>query len=367
MYERIIITDREIEGLKAKDEKMKLLIETIGDINRDYIKNPFIALVHSIVYQQLAIKAATAIWNRFCETVTLTPESLLYTSDELLRTCGLSRTKITYIKNIARAVVQRDLTLEKLTHMSDADIIEQLTYIKGIGTWTAEMFLIFSLNRKDVMSYKDLAILKGLKWLYNMKNLPTMTQFEKLKKKFTPYNTLASLYLWEVTTRNFYKYKLIDTVLLQHNVTYLESPIGLVEIQAEQGEIIRLGFVKEKRYEEKLEPILVEAKNQLNAYFKGDRDTFDLPFKINGTTFQSKVWTELSNIPYGETRSYKDIAIGIGNEKASRAIGNANNKNKIAILIPCHRVVGTKGKLVGYEGGLWRKEWLLKHEGSYKS
>ncbi|WP_408606456.1 methylated-DNA--[protein]-cysteine S-methyltransferase [Haloplasma contractile] len=159
----------------------------------------------------------------------------------------------------------------------------------------------------------------------------------------------------------------MDTVLLQHNVTYLESPIGLVEIQAEQGEIIRLGFVKEKRYEEKLEPILVEAKNQLNAYFKGDRDTFDLPFKINGTTFQSKVWTELSNIPYGETRSYKDIAIGIGNEKASRAIGNANNKNKIAILIPCHRVVGTKGKLVGYEGGLWRKEWLLKHEGSYKS
>ncbi len=102
--------------------------------------------------------------------------------------------------------------------------------------------------------------------------------------------------------------------------------------------------------------------NQLIEYFNGKRKTFDIPFKMHGTVFQQKVWNALCEIPYGETRSYKDIAKAVGNEKASRAIGMANNKNPIHIIIPCHRVIGTSGKLVGYAGGLPMKEFLLKME-----
>ncbi len=109
-----------------------------------------------------------------------------------------------------------------------------------------------------------------------------------------------------------------------------------------------------------------KAYSQLIEYFNGKRKTFDLPYKLNGTDFQKKVWSALCDIPYGETRSYKDIAIAVGNPKASRAIGMANNKNPITVIVPCHRVIGASGKLVGYAGGLAMKEFLLKMECGHK-
>ena len=108
--------------------------------------------------------------------------------------------------------------------------------------------------------------------------------------------------------------------------------------------------------------MIKECFKQLKEYFEGSRREFDLPIEMNGTQFQKKVWKELLKIPYGETRSYKDIAISIGNEKACRAIGMANNKNHIPIIIPCHRVIGSNGKLVGYAGGIDIKEKLLNIE-----
>ena len=101
---------------------------------------------------------------------------------------------------------------------------------------------------------------------------------------------------------------------------------------------------------------------QLLEYFDGKRKQFDFKYEMRGTPFQKKVWNALCNIPYGETRSYKDIAIEIGNEKACRAVGMANNKNPISIVVPCHRVIGANGKLVGYRGGLDMKELLLNLE-----
>lgn len=100
----------------------------------------------------------------------------------------------------------------------------------------------------------------------------------------------------------------------------------------------------------------------MDEYFSGKRKKFDVSIVLEGTEFRKKVWKELMNIPYGETCSYKDIAIKIGNPKACRAVGGANNKNKIPIIIPCHRVIGTGGKLVGYAGGLHIKELLLENE-----
>ncbi len=108
------------------------------------------------------------------------------------------------------------------------------------------------------------------------------------------------------------------------------------------------------------------AYNQLLDYFDGKRKQFDIPYKLIGTDFQKSVWSALCSIPYGETRSYKDIATMIGNPKASRAIGMANNKNPITVIVPCHRVIGASGKLVGYAGGLAMKEFLLSMEDKNK-
>lgn len=112
--------------------------------------------------------------------------------------------------------------------------------------------------------------------------------------------------------------------------------------------------------------VLVDCFNQLDEYFKGLRHEFTFPYIFEGTRFQKTVWNALTKIPYAKTGSYKDIAVSIGNEKAIRAVGSANGKNKLNIVIPCHRIIGSNGKLTGYRGGLWRKEWLLKHESSYK-
>ena len=109
---------------------------------------------------------------------------------------------------------------------------------------------------------------------------------------------------------------------------------------------------------------LEEAVEQLQAYFAGELTNFDLPLVLTGTAFQRRVWRALADIPYGHTESYGSVATRVGNPKASRAVGMANNKNPLPIVLPCHRVIGANGKLVGYGGGLWMKEWLLGHEAS---
>ena len=144
-------------------------------------------------------------------------------------------------------------------------------------------------------------------------------------------------------------------------VGYVESEAGLIEVISDGTAIVRCGFVSEKQKENK-DKLCVDAIQQLEEYLSGTRKVFDLPLKVEGTAFQKKVWKALCSIAYGETRSYKEIAIQIGNERACRAVGMANNKNPIGILIPCHRVIGTNHKLVGYAGGLDKKEFLLKLE-----
>lgn len=144
---------------------------------------------------------------------------------------------------------------------------------------------------------------------------------------------------------------------------YYESEIGLIKISADETSVLGLDFVDEKeKGASKDSEVLSETLKQIDEYFKGKRKEFNLNLFLDGTDFQKKVWRELMKIPYGEVVTYGKIAKSIGNDKASRAVGNANNKNKIGIIIPCHRVIGASGKLVGYAGGLWRKEWLLQHE-----
>lgn len=143
--------------------------------------------------------------------------------------------------------------------------------------------------------------------------------------------------------------------------TYYKSEIGWIEIKGNEDAIISVLFVEAPNKEE-INPVLESCKQQVQEYFEGTRRTFTVPLSAKGTEFQTAVWDALKTIPYGETASYFDIATKIGNPKAVRAIGNANSKNPMSILVPCHRIIGKNKALVGYAGGLWRKKWLLTHE-----
>jgi len=148
-------------------------------------------------------------------------------------------------------------------------------------------------------------------------------------------------------------------------VGFYDYPIGTVGIAEENGAITRIFFSNNKKpadFEAAETPLLRKAAKQLREYFDGNRTVFDFPLSPHGTDFQISVWKALQTIPIGETRSYQDIAAMVGNPKASRAVGMANNKNPIAIVIPCHRVIGKNGTLTGYAGGLSIKQYLLEME-----
>ncbi|MFA5324688.1 MAG: methylated-DNA--[protein]-cysteine S-methyltransferase [Bacteroidales bacterium] len=143
--------------------------------------------------------------------------------------------------------------------------------------------------------------------------------------------------------------------------------IGMLCIESDDNFVTRISFNNEANTDsiEYESDIIKKTHTQLEEYFCGKRKIFDVPLVLHGTTFQKKVWNELNEIPYGETCSYKTIAIKIGSPKACRAVGMANNKNPIPIIIPCHRIIGINGKLVGYAGGVELKKKLLKIENTY--
>ncbi|MBO9128154.1 methylated-DNA--[protein]-cysteine S-methyltransferase [Bacillus sp. 165] len=140
-----------------------------------------------------------------------------------------------------------------------------------------------------------------------------------------------------------------------------------MEIVGQDEGISSIMFVEAPQEENSTHPVVMQAVQELDEYFQKKRRHFTVPLQPTGTEFQLKVWQALQTVPFGETVSYLDIATKIGNEKAVRAIGGANSRNPISIIVPCHRIIGKSGALVGYEGGLWRKEWLLKHEESLPS
>lgn len=153
-------------------------------------------------------------------------------------------------------------------------------------------------------------------------------------------------------------------------IGYFASDIGTMGITEKDGAITHLYLPEESiplTYTEAMTPALYEASQQLQDYFQGRRRVFDLMLAMSGTKFMVSVWQSLLTIPYGETRSYGDIARMIGNKNACRAVGMANHRNPISIIVPCHRVIGSNGKLIGYGGGLKLKSYLLELESYYAS
>ncbi|MFZ1314092.1 MAG: methylated-DNA--[protein]-cysteine S-methyltransferase [Chitinophagaceae bacterium] len=148
--------------------------------------------------------------------------------------------------------------------------------------------------------------------------------------------------------------------------TYYHSPVGLLKISGTEKYISEVSFhdtsQKAEGKKKHFPLILINCVEQLIQYFNGQRRIFELPLNQPGTVFQQEVWNELVQIPFGKTISYFELARRIGDFKATRAVASANGKNNIAIIVPCHRIIGSNKELIGYAGGLWRKKWLLEHE-----
>ena len=147
-------------------------------------------------------------------------------------------------------------------------------------------------------------------------------------------------------------------------LVYYSSPLGELLIESDADKIVTVNFVKEAKQEQFPTPATDHCIKELDEYFFKGRKFFTVELDLRGTAFQRTVWSELLTIPYGTTVSYEAIAVRIGDIKSIRAVGVANGQNPIAIIVPCHRVIGKNGELVGYGGGIENKEWLLYHEGA---
>lgn len=191
--------DEAVEYLRAKDVKLAAAIDAVGPVRRETIPEVFPAVVHSIVGQQISSAAHATVWKRVCEQLgEITPQNVFAIRIEELQSCGISFRKAEYIKDFAAKVHSGEFDLDAVEHMSDAEAIAALSSLKGIGEWTAEMLLLFCLNRMDILSFGDLGIHRGMRMVYHHREV-TRELFEKYRRRFSPYGSVASLYFWEIS------------------------------------------------------------------------------------------------------------------------------------------------------------------------
>lgn len=361
--------EKEINYLKARDRRLAKVIEKIGMIKREIIPDLFAALVHSIAGQQISTKAHRTVWKRVKAALgEVTPENVLKLTPEELQGAGLSFRKVAYIRSAAQKIISGEFSVERLYGMSDSEVEASLSQLEGVGRWSAQMLMLFSMCRPDILSIQDLGIQRGLRMLYGHEKI-TPDLFEKYRKRYSPYCSVASLYLWAVAGGEVE----IPHICVQHYT----SPAGELLLGSIDGRLCmcdwaesihgdaagkRLQRLLHADFKEKKSAVTEMAARQLDEYFAGIRHSFELPLLFAGTDFQKKVWNELLNIPYGETASYAAIAERTGMPKAVRAVANANGANALSIIVPCHRVIGSNSTLTGYGGGLPAKKFLLELE-----
>ena len=198
--------EKETAFLRKKDRALGRVIDAMGHLHRAVEPDIFMALVNAILGQQISSRAHRTVWERFQSMFPpLTPENIAAIPPETLQTCGISMRKALYISEIAATIHSGHLDLSLLPAMDDAELCARLCQLKGIGVWTAEMLMIFSMQRQNVLSWDDLAIQRGLRMLYKHRTL-TREHFAKYKKRYTPCGSVASLYLWELSTGKYEGY-----------------------------------------------------------------------------------------------------------------------------------------------------------------
>lgn len=192
------MTEKAVRLLK-KDPKLAEIIRSVGPYKIKLVKNPYESLVEAIITQQLSGKAADSISKRFRALYKRYPKpgEVLKTPNAKLAKAGLSKMKISYIKDLSEKIESKEIRLRSFQDMSDEQIVAELTKVRGIGRWTAEMFLIFSLGRQDVLPVGDLGLRKGMQMLHSLPDLPKDVQIEELAEKWRPYRTVATWYLWK--------------------------------------------------------------------------------------------------------------------------------------------------------------------------
>ena len=194
------MSHKEATRFLKKNPKFAKIIKHVGDYNVKITKNRYQSLVEAIIAQQLSGSAAESILKKFKKLYKSKfpkPVDVLETPNSKLRSAGLSKMKISYIKDLSKKIETRELNMRKISSESDEYIVEQLTNVRGIGRWTAEMFLIFSLGRLDVLPVGDLGLKKGIQLMYSYTELPNEKEIEELAESWRPYRTVATWYLWK--------------------------------------------------------------------------------------------------------------------------------------------------------------------------
>ena len=190
--------EKEIAYLKGKDKRLADIIDKIGLVKRRIIPDLFPALVHSIIGQQISTKAHETVWQKLVSSLeNITPEKILDLSPEALQAFGMTFKKVEYIRNAAQQIASGEFDMQTLHTMNDAEVCKCLSELKGIGVWSAEMLMLFSMQRPDIVSYGDLAIQRGLRMIYHHRNIDRKL-FEKYRRRYSPYGSVASLYIWAV-------------------------------------------------------------------------------------------------------------------------------------------------------------------------
>ena len=182
-----------------KDPKLAKIIRDVGKYEIRLVKNPYRSLIDAIITQQLSGAAADSISKKFQKLYQRYPRpvDVINTSDSKLRSAGLSKMKVTYIKDLSERIQSKKIRINSLKDRSDEEVILHLTQVRGVGRWTAEMFLIFSLGRLDVLPVGDLGLKKGIQRLYSMPELPEKDEIEQIAEKWRPYRTVATWYIWK--------------------------------------------------------------------------------------------------------------------------------------------------------------------------
>lgn len=369
-----------VEHLRESDSRMAQLIERFGYIERNTHRPLFEALVESIVSQQVASASAERTMRKIAGAVggSVVPATIASLGREGLRKCGVAARKAEWIVSAAERFESGGFGQEELQKLSNEEVVDRLTSLGGVGRWTAEMLLMFSLGREDVLPTGDLGLRKALTVLYGERRL-TAKRWAHYRRLFGPYCTIASFYLWayannlpkkmaEVTIRPLVFGRLKDRRIAYD---YYPTSRGEMLVASTCKGVCRVAFADDRE----------EALDELRAEFRGAtfeqrkeechkqlvrsmerKSATDLTLYLQGTPFERKVWREVVRIPYGITASYADIAARTGYTKAYRSVGNAVGANPVAIVIPCHRIIHADGTLGDYNAGAEKKHTLLERE-----
>ena len=361
--------EAELQYLRSRDKRMGEVIDRVGMIRREVDPDLFAAVVHHIVGQQISTKAQATVWRRMQEALgTVDAGSVLAAGPEGLQALGISGRKAAYITDFALRVQRGAFDPETVRESSDAEAIRQLCTLKGVGVWTAEMILLFCLQRPDIFSYDDLAIQRGLRMVYHHR------QVGREPMAAWPVSICGR---WpEVLCRSCGTMRRRERKGRSDMTAWQSyaSPVGELLLAADEEGLTGLWLAGEKYFPGVPEdapqetPVLEETKRWLDIYFAGREPDFLPPLHLAGSPFRQEVWALLRQIPYGETTTYRALAEAVARKRGLRrmsaqAVGGAVGHNPISIIVPCHRVVGSDGSLTGYAGGLERKVQLLRLEG----